>query len=156
MATKKIPLTQNKFALVDAIDFDFLNKWKWFADKARHTWYAANKPRNGWKIYMHRVILARKLGHSKQVDHINGNGLDNRRCNLRYATNRQNHQNQKIRQNMVTKYKGIIWRKDRNKWQSRIYVNGRNKHLGYFENEIDAAKAYRKAAKRFFGEFAKF
>jgi len=90
------------------------------------------------------------------VDHINHNGLDNRKANLRHATRAQNNHNRLIikREDSSSKNKGVSWKKDKKKWQAQIYVNGQLKFLGYFKNEIQAAKAYDKAAKKYHGEFA--
>jgi hypothetical protein len=96
---KKIPLTQGYFAIVDDSDFDMLNRVKWHANKGHNTFYAQRSvlQENGkWKnVQMHRVILG--VHDPKiQVDHINGDGLDNRRCNLRSCTRSENMQNQQI------------------------------------------------------------
>jgi hypothetical protein len=103
---------------------------------------------------MHREIL-RPPGHLV-VDHINHNGLDNRKANLRHATRAQNNFNRLIiiREDSSSKYKGVSWRKRKKKWRARICINGERKHIGYFKDEIHAAKAYDKAAKKYHGEFA--
>lgn len=158
---KKIPLTQDKFASVDDIDYSFLMQWKWYY---RSEGYAARKSRksesrtssgNQKTIHMHRVVLSRKLGHSdfQYTDHKNQNRLDNRRGNLRSASCSQNQRNKKSQQG-TSKFKGVWWRKDHKKWQVHIWFEGCQKHLGYFTNEIEAAKAYNKAAMKYFKEFA--
>jgi hypothetical protein len=90
------------------------------------------------------------------VDHINHNGLDNRKANIRPATRAQNNFNKLIvkRKDSSSKYKGVNWKKCKKKWQARIHVNGECKFIGYFKDEIQAAKAYDKAAKKYHGEFA--
>jgi len=104
-------------------------------------------------IRMHRLILKAQKG--QQVDHINGNGLDNRKDNLRFCTSSQNYQNSRKRKNCSSKYKGVWWHKQSKKWQTGIVLNYKNYHLGYFTNEIEAAKAYDLTAAEFFGEFAR-
>ncbi len=103
---------------------------------------------------MHREII-HPPGHLV-VDHINHNGLDNRKANIRPATRSQNNFNRLIvkREDSSSKYKGVSWRKRKMRWHARIHVNGEYKFLGYFKDEIHAAKAYDEAAKKYHGEFA--
>ena len=103
---------------------------------------------------MHRVVAKTPAG--LECDHINGDSLDNRKANLRSATRLQNSWNtRKSQQIGYSKYKGITFRKRRQKWAAQICVDGRRIFLGTFEDETEAAKAYDKAAKKHFGEFAK-
>jgi hypothetical protein len=154
---KQIPLTQGKFALVDDEDFEFLNQFKWHAYKSRNTYYAGRKLRLGVNkrqiIIMHRQILGLE-DPSIKGDHIDHNGLNNQRCNLRMATNAENCKNQKPKNGYSSKYKGVCWHKRDNKWNATIFAEGKKKHLGYFIDEIEAAKAYDSAAKIYFKEFA--
>ena len=102
---------------------------------------------------MHREIL--KAPDGIYVDHINRNGLDNRKANLRLATRQQNARNTpKTRRTTHSKYTGVSLRARHGKWCATIFANGRNTHLGHFDNQLDAAKAYDKAAKKHYGEFA--
>ena len=156
---RKIKLSQGKFALVDDADFDWLSKWKWYAAKGRNTWYAGRNVRipgskRRTSLRMHRFIL----GITTTLacgDHINGNGLDNCRSNIRRATHAQNSRNQKIRTNGASKFKGVARNKLANKWIAQIKFEYKNIGLGYFKSEIKAARAYNKKAKELFGEFAK-
>jgi hypothetical protein len=156
-AFRRIPLTQGKYAIVDPEDFERLNKHKWCAVKSSNTFYAGRTIYVGKKnisIRMHREVI-----HPPDhlfVDHINHNGLDNRKANLRPATCAQNNYNKSIirREIISSKYKGVIWQKEEKKWMVRIGVNGEQKHVGYFKDEIQAAKAYDKAAKKYHKEFA--
>lgn len=111
---------------------------------------------HGQSVPLHRIIAKRMgLDLSEHIDHINGNELDNRRENLRSATNAENLMNQKLCSNNTSGFKGVIWRKDRNKWQAKIMVHGKTQHLGYSNCKIEAAKAYDNAARELFGEFAR-
>lgn len=150
--TKQIPLTQGKFALVDDEDYEELMKYKWYFDNgyARRDGPAPIKKR----ILMHRQIMNAKAG--QDVDHINHDGLDNRRINIRLCTTSQNMQNSKLYKNNSTGLKGVRFHKRMKKYQASIRINGKAKHLGTFENPIDAAKVYNEAALKLFGEFANF
>lgn len=152
---KQIPLTQGKSTLVDDEDFEELSQHKWYANKSNKNWYAKRNCRiNGkWiKLRMHRLIMNAQKG--QEIDHKNGNGLDNRRCNLRFCTQSQNLQNQQRRYTGISQYKGVSWKKQNKKWQAYIRLNCKPQYIGYFSDEIEAAKAYDTKAKELFGEFA--
>lgn len=150
---KEIPLSQGKVALVDAADYDELMQWKWYAVTNHRNWYAERNIYgvNGkhTKTRMHNVLMG-----IKGVDHINGNGLDNRRSNLRLATNQQNAFNKRHYGRGSSVYKGVYRRKDTNKWAARIMFNAKNINLGCFCDEVEAAMAYDAKARELFGEFA--
>ena len=158
---KRIRLTQGKFAIVSDIDYAFLNQWKWCASNEHGYWYAIrniHKPKHKI-VRMHRVILKR-MGYKKfkDTDHIDGNGLDNRRIKLRIATRNQNNINSFKRKNSISKYKGVYYLTNRllkKSWYARLSVNGKMINLGYYKTAIEAAKAYNKAAKKYFGKFAR-
>lgn len=152
---KEIKLSQGKYALVDDSDYERVSQYKWWAAEVGVTkhFYATTstyKPRK--TIYMHRLILDAPKG--KIVDHINGNGLDNRRANLRLCTNAQNLHNAPAQKNNTSGYKGVSWNKGNKKWQAQICVNNKKIMIGVFADKIEAAKAYDKAALEFHGKFA--
>lgn len=145
---KEILLTQSKMALVDDDNYEWLNQWKWCANRAYgEKYYAVMYTREGRKnrkrIYMHRLIIESSC--DMDCDHIDGNGLNNQRSNLRLVTHRQNMQN--ILGTKTSKYPGVCWHKASNRWSATISINGKAKHLGIFATEIDAFNAYCNALK---------
>lgn len=161
--TRLIPLTQGQFAIVDADDYEWLMQWKWCADKKMRpsgevrTYYAIrfNRDKKTGKdtnILMHRLI--NNAPSKEHTDHINGNGLDNRKCNLRSVGVSQNQWNQQIRANKSSKFKGVSWNKGKKKWCAQIKCNGARYFLGLFDSEVNAAMAYDKKALALFGDYA--
>ena len=155
-AFKRIPLTRGKFAIVDLDDFDNLNQYKWHLHKDRWNQYAGRMGRKGnkpCKYPMHRVITDAPDGFF--VDHINHNGLDNRKANLRIATPQQNAWNKRrSKTRKSSKYKGVCWHKNRQIWEVCIRIDNKQKFLGSFDDEKEAAMAYDRAAKKHRGEYA--
>lgn len=148
---KKIFLSQGKFALVDNRDFNWLNQWRWHYLSVG---YAARRVYPGRKyIYMHRLIMG-ESDHDREIDHINRNGLDNRRSNLRVVNRSFNMANTGLRSTNTSGAKGVYWDKSRDKWTAEITVNYKKKYLGRFNDKNDAALAYDVAAKRYFGQSA--
>lgn len=130
---------------------------KWHVINGKTNSYAVStgKRPEQKKFYMHRVIMGVENNNGVDVDHINGNSLDNRRCNLRVCTRSQNTMNKRKHKDGIQKYKGITFRKDNQKYQAQIMLNGKRITIGCFDTDIEAAKAYDNFARRYFGEFAK-
>jgi len=146
-----IPLTRGQFAVVDAKDYSVLSQYIWFAEGTDKNYYAVRKE-NGKSIKMHRQIT--NAPDHLVVDHIDHNGLNNRNSNIRHATFTQNCQNQRRLSHKTSKYKGVHWNKRQKKWAAQIHCNNKKYHLGYFTDEIEAAKAYDKKAAELHDEFA--
>jgi hypothetical protein len=154
--SKSIPLNQGKFALVDEGDFEWLNQWKWhfhygYAERSVNLGRDITGKQHTKTIKMHQLIMCAPKG--MEVDHKDGNKLDNRRSNLRICTHAENTQNRKVNYNK--KFKGVNWHKRMGMWQVSIRVNKNLKHLGYFNDEIIAAKKYNELARSSFGEYAR-
>lgn len=155
---KKIRLSKDKFALVDDEDFEWLSQWKWHIKKNESgKFYAIRYQYLDYlettkRIFMHRIIL--KASNLVKIDHWDGNGLNNQRYNLRFATTSQNAMNRGKQKNNKSGYKGVCWSTNKNKWQTSIALNSKNIWIGRFSNIIEAAKAYDQKALELFGEFA--
>lgn len=149
----KIALTKGKFTIVDKDVFKYLNEVKWFylspGYAARTIRLKGNKFQ---KQLMHRVIM--NAPKSLEVDHINGNKLDNRLKNLRLCTKAENHRNRGLQKSNTSGYKGVHWHKKTKKWLVRIAFNGKRYHLGYFTDIRKAGRAYDAAAKKYHKHFA--
>lgn len=153
---RKIPLTKGYFAVVDEEDYVWLSRWKWHVLISKGKKYAKRSEFINGKntaVLMHRQIL--NVPDNALVDHRDGDGLNNRRYNLRPATNQENSFNsQGYRKQTTSKYKGVSWDKHKKKWGAYIRINGKVKNLGRFDNEIEAAKVYDQAAREHYGDFA--
>lgn len=147
---KEIILTQGKVALVDDEDYEKVSQYKWHAQKGHNTFYAVRSVWKSNKIQMHKFIM-----NANFIDHKDGSGLNNQKENLRVCNNTENSRNCKLTYNSTTGYKGVHWDKNNKKYQVEIMVNRKHIFLGRFVDIIEAAKAYDKAALKYFGEFAR-
>lgn len=148
---REIPLTRGKFAIVDDEDYEYLSKSEW--QYGTYAMRSVPKEGGGQRVErMHRVIMNAPKG--MEIDHINHNKLDNRKCNLRLCTSSQNSRNLPIRKNTKSGYKGVSWHKQMNKWRVQIVAKGKVYYLGLFDDKHEAAVAYNEKAAELSGEFA--
>jgi hypothetical protein len=148
IGSRCIPLTRGLWAIVDESDYEWLSKYSWQAVHTRRGLMYARRRMNGKRVSMHRLLV-----DAEEVDHINGNTLDNRRCNLRPATHAQNIRNSARKGNSGYRFKGVYLSGKR--WHIRITVDGRQVSHGPYQSEEDAARAYDAAARTHYGEFAR-
>lgn len=146
--------------LVDDEDFNLVNSYKWNIKAHGKTFRARRSncwTRDGnWssrRTFLSRFILKAKEGEI--VDHIDGNGLNNQRSNLRICTHAQNMANSRKRKNTSSRFKGVFWNKNLNKWYSGICINKKKLHIGVHDSEIEAALSYNCSASFAFGKFAR-
>lgn len=150
---KEIPLASGKVALVDDDMFDYLNQWQWFYRQGYAARWIHISKHNKKRVFMHRIIA--NTPKNMYTDHINGNGLDNQRSNLRHCNKGQNNRNQKLRKDNTTGFKGVSHGARPGVYNAYINHLGKKKYLGTFTSLIEAAKAYDKAARQLHGKFAK-
>lgn len=148
---KEIILTQGKVALVSDEDFAMLSQYKWWAHKQPNSFYAGRMITlsNGKRkpLMMHQAILGNPEA-GKEIDHIDGNGLNNQRSNLRFVTRRQNMQNAvNHRTKHTSKYPGVSYDSRRDKWKAYIKINGTHKDIGRFNTEEEAFQVYKEAVE---------
>ena|SRR5438105_51585 len=155
-----IPLTKGQVTLVSLCDYGWLNQWKWYAIEMKPGYFQAARfvRINGKKVclYMHRVIVGLSYGDKRKVDHkMPSCTLDNRRSNLRIATQSQNGMNRGKQRNNKSGFKGVSWDKRAGKWASQITKAGRRYFLGYYARAEDAHAAYCSAALKLHSDFAR-
>ena len=154
---KQIPLTQNKFAIIDDEDYDFLMQWKWMynakgpAVRSKHL-YGSHDNAKRKMYYMHREIM--KAKDNEEVDHKNHDPLDNRKINLRICNRSQNLYNMRMNRKNTSGYKGVSWNKRRKRWMAQISIMNRTCVIGAFSAKSQAARAYNAMARKLRGDFA--
>lgn len=160
MGTLSIPLTQGKTALIDEEDFPLISQYAWHARCAKGKWYAEAYTEfaegRSAQVFLHRFLMGDPPG--LEVDHVNGDGLNCTRANMRQATILQNRKNRgkgvgKNGAETTSRYKGVCWKA--NRWEASIASDKQWHYLGRFTSEVDAARAYDAAAIRLHGAFAK-
>jgi hypothetical protein len=159
---KLLPLTKNKFALVDDDDYYWLSQWNWFAVEIKNTWYARRSRKKGvlrsnekYEIYLHRIVMrCNELDNTLVIDHLDKNGLNNQKENLRLCTKSENNKHTSSHKNSSSQYLGVSYDKNRNKWTASLMNNGVRILFKRYNTEIEAAQAYDITAKTQFGVYA--
>jgi HNH endonuclease/AP2 domain len=153
---RTIPVGQGQFAIVDQDDYERVTEYKWYAVKhpTRSVFHVTGYIASfGFYMPLHRFILNAPRG--TQIDHRDGNPLNNRRENLRFCTAAQNAQNSRKPKTNTSGFKGVNWDKRRQNWVARIKCNSKAIHIGVFKDPVLAAHAYDHAARRYHGPFAR-
>lgn len=141
-------------AIVDDADYEKLAHLRWYKAQSGYAGRMQKRDTQRRVQFMHHMIVARVPG--KEIDHANGNRLDNRRSNLRLATRSQNNANRPMQvTGGASRYKGVCWRPHARAWKAYIKINKKQIHLGYYKVETEAALAYNRAAAELFGEYAR-
>jgi hypothetical protein len=159
MATVSIPLTQGKFALIDEGDYDLVSQYRWQVKRTpsgklyAQTSLPRRHPSGLRTLPLHRLILSAPVGID--VDHENGDGLDNRRSNIRLATRSQNAINRDKPPGGTSRFKGVRLIAKSGRWRASICKQGRQIHIGNFRCEVEAAKRYDEVARQLYGPFAR-
>jgi len=152
-----IPLTRGHSAIIDAVDVDLVRKINWWASSSKSTSYARGIQQavpgegKGEYVYLHRIIISAPDG--VHVDHINHDGLDNRRDNLRLCNVSENIMNAQKRSDNKSGFKGVSWEKIGRKWRAQIRSRGKKIHLGSFDSPEDAHQAYSRASQEMHGVY---
>ncbi len=151
---KKILLTQGAVAMVDDADFEQVNRYRWCLSKDVRSSYAMRR-RGNTRERMHRFILGLSSGNGLEVDHIDDNGLNNQKSNLRICSRSENKRRARKRSDSQSPYKGVRPPRKGHRWEASIEAKGKRLHLGSFTTAEEAAHAYDRVAIKLFGKFAR-
>lgn len=153
----EIVIAGGNIALVDDADYDSVAAIKWHMTSNGYArgYIHQTDDEPGYGVRMHRYILRLARGDKREVDHKNGNRLDNRRENLRICTRLENSRNTKMSPRNTSGFKGVYWSTRHQRWHVQIWVNTKSKHIGLFDTPEEGYAAYCEAAKKYFGEFAR-
>lgn len=149
--TKQIPLSRGLFSLVDDSDYEWLSQWKWAAVPSGDTFYAKRADSSLGKLFVKSILMHRQILNAPQgmeVDHIDSNGIDNRRANLRLVTRTENLRSRRTFKNSGTGLKGVTFNPQNGRWKAVI-------NLGTYDTAEEAARAYDEAIRKLFGALAK-
>lgn len=142
------------YAKIDLEYIELISDYRWYAHKSKYSGFYARSATKGDFISMHQLVLPKK--ESLYIDHINGDTLDNRRCNLRHATASQNQLNRaRMSKRNTSGYRGVYFHKNWKRWSANIWKDGKFTHIGSFGTAKEAAIAYNKATKETHGEFGR-
>lgn len=151
---REIPVGKARVALVDNEDYERISVHRWFEHKRKHTVYAGRVEKRK-TLYMHREIMGLNGDDPRVPDHSDDNGLNNQKYNLSLCTQGENVARGRKRSNCSSRFKGVSFYTSRNKYEAYISINKKRKRIGYFESEIEAARAYNIAAVSSYGKFAR-
>jgi len=152
--TAFVTLTKGYVAIIDADDLEIVNTSNWYASVKPRTVYAIRAVYNNGTqqiLRLHRIIMKAPFG--MEVDHINGNGLDNRKINLRVVSKNENAKNKRMNLNNSSGFKGVSWSNKRGKWLSQIQHDGTAIYLGCYLSKEEAYEVYCAASEKYHGEF---
>lgn len=152
----RLPLPCGRTFLIDAADYEWVSRYRWHSSGRRRNYVATRVPGTGERIKLHRLLLGAPAG--REGDHIDGDGLNNTRANLRIATSSENNANRKRGRRSFSGFRGVYFIQQdyplARPWRAQISIGNKSRFLGYFGSAEAAAAAYDAAARKAFGQFA--